>query len=200
MRGEPGGRRSLRHRYWWLAPELIALALIGAVAYQPLTSPTSTPATVHERIGARVVAAIEQASPGEHHDHGHSVTAGEQVLCTVEVYGTDPPSPVRVSEVQAVYGYYLCAVGAPGTQYLQSRLSGGPVMARPAELPTVHVPRPGHNYRDEIRALLPVTYEERAVQGFTSDAKPTELRQRFERLVTFATPAPPSTPGPSPTS
>jgi hypothetical protein len=183
--------QSLAERTWWLVPEVLALALIGLLLIQPgAAAPAMSPDAVREQVGGRVAAAIERASPGEHHDHGHSVAAGDRVLCTVEVYGTDPADPVRATDVRSVYGYYLCAVGPPGTEYLESALSAGPVMARPAELPTVHIPLPGGAFQDQVRAIMPERYRAQAIRGFSSDEKPAELRQRFEQIVTHPTGAP----------
>jgi hypothetical protein len=194
MRSPVDHPRSIWRRSWWLLPELVALIVLGALLYRPDAEPKMRPAAVREQIGVRLAAAIERASPGEHHDHGHSVAAGDRVLCTVEVFGTDPAEPVRITEVARVYGYYLCAVGPPGTEYLRSTLSAGPVMGRPTEFPTVHIPRPGAAFPDEVRAIMPERYQAQAVKGFTSAEKPAALRERFERLVTHATVGPSGVP------
>ena len=84
---------------------------------------------------------LEQASPAEHHDHGHEVTAEDTILCGIDVFGVDPPSATIVDEVQTVYGYYFCAVGRPGLPYLESSRTDGPVVVtlrprRPSRSPS----------------------------------------------------------------
>ncbi|MGC9667163.1 hypothetical protein ACNTMW_11480 [Planosporangium sp. 12N6] len=176
----------LRRRGWWLVPELIALAVLAALLYHAdRREPAMSPAALRENVAGRVATALEHASPAEHAGHGHAVSPDDRVLCTVEVFGVDPSGATRPSTVTRAYGFYLCAIGTPGTPYMWSQMSGGPVVATMGDRVWVTTAAPGQNYREQIHLLMP-QYEQQAVHGFSSQDRPAELQRRFERLVTGA--------------
>ncbi|GII24886.1 hypothetical protein [Planosporangium mesophilum] len=176
-------------RLWWAVPELIAVAVLAALVFRSVPAePALSSAALRDSVAGRVAAAIERASPAEHAGHGHAVDPDDRMLCTVEVFGVDPSGTTRPSKVTRAYGYYLCAVGRPGTPYLESRLSSGPVVASISDRVRVTMVASGENYREQVHLLMP-RYERQAVAGFSSQDKPAQLQRRFELSVTAGSPA-----------
>lgn|GEM_PF-1086396 len=169
-------------RLWWLVPEVTAAAAV-AVLFAVTVATTPSPAELRARLTDRVVAILENASPAEHHDHGHDIGAEDRVACVAEVYGTDPPDARRMDAVRTVYAQYLCAAGPPGTRFELSAFSSGPCAVRLSTPPVVTIPRSGTGYPERVRELLPDQYEEQALKGFRDQAVPDRLRPKFEALV-----------------
>jgi hypothetical protein len=160
-------------------PELAAAAFLVSVAV-PFVGPVASTHQLRAEVAAHAARAIEQASPAEHHDHGHAVGAGDRVVCGVDVFGTDPRNPGGLGEVRAVYGYYFCAVGEPGTPYDQSSRADGPVVVTLAgAAPTVTIARSGAGYADRVRAMMPDEYEQFCFGGLRDDAIAAAVRSRF---------------------
>jgi hypothetical protein len=177
------GVHAFTRHAWWLGSELVlALAVTLAFVAVGREPPPPSPEQLRAQLADRVVAALEQASPTEHHDHGHAITAEHRVACVAEVIGADPPTAVRLTEVQTVYAQYLCASGVPGTAFELSARSAGPVAVRLADPPSVQVPH-GAGYADQVRTLLPDQYEDQAFAGFRDQAVPDALRPRFDAIV-----------------
>jgi hypothetical protein len=169
-------------RAWWLVPEVAAVAvLLVAVVLRP--GGIAGGSDLRAQLIERVVAALERASPTEHHDHGHQVTAADRVACVAELHGTDPVAARGLAEVREVYAQYMCAAGAPGTAYDDSSRSSGPVAVRLSDPPVVRVPPSGLGYPDRVRALLPDEYEEQALKGFRDPSVPAALRARYDAMV-----------------
>ena len=167
---------------WWLGFE-VALTAIAAVLFVAVgREPALSTEELRARLADRVVAALEQSSPIEHHDHGHAVTAGDRIACVAEVFGTDPPDATRVADVGTVYARYLCASGPPGTAFELSARSSGPVVVRLSDPPAVFVPH-GPGYADQVLAMLPDRYEEQAFAGFSDRSVPDRLRPRFAAIL-----------------
>jgi hypothetical protein len=177
------GVNSLARHGWWLGAELaLVVATAGLfVAVGREEAPLSTE-ELRARLTDRVVAALEQASPTEHHDHGHAVAADDRVACVAEVLGSDPPDAKRVADVDTVYAQYLCASGVPGTAFELSARNSGPVVVRLSDPPAVLVPH-GPGYADQVRTMLPDQYEEQAFAGFRDPAVPDGLRPRYAAIV-----------------
>lgn len=130
-------------------------------------------------VGEAAARLIEQASPAEHHEHGHVVGADDKVICGVHVFGTEPANPATVDEVSVVYGYYFCAMGSPGTPYLMSSRADGPVVVRFGPPPVVTIVRSGPNYAERVRALMPDEYEDQCFGGLPDDAVAARVKARY---------------------
>jgi hypothetical protein len=173
-------------RVWWLVPEAVAVVvLLVAVVFRGggIGTGAGTGSDLRSQLTERVVTALEQASPTEHHDHGHNVTAADRVACVAELHGTEPVDARGLAEVRTVYAQYMCAAGAPGTAYDDSSRSSGPVALSLGEPPVVRVPPSGLGYPDRVRALLPDRYEEQALKGFRDGSVPASLRAKYDALV-----------------
>jgi len=175
--------RSLTRHAWWLGAELVALAVLATL----LVTAGRPPAPLSEgelraQLAERVVAALEQASPTQHHDHGHAITAEQRTACVAEVFGVDPPGATRLTEVREVYAQYICASGVPGTVFALSSRSAGPVVLGLTDPPTVRVPH-GQGYAAQVREMMPDQYEEQAFAGFLDQSVPDRLRPRYEAQV-----------------
>jgi hypothetical protein len=128
----------------------------------------------------RAARALEQASPAEHHDHGHEVAAGDRVYCGVAVFGVDPPSVTVIEEVETIYGYYFCAVGRPGVPYLDSSRADGPLVVRMTDPPTIQIAAPGEDYQERVRAMMPDQYEDRCFGGLPDPTVAEAVKRRYE--------------------
>lgn len=169
-------------RGWWLIPEIAAFALLLALAVPFLSSgggQSGLQAAAAER-GSRL---LEQASPAEHHSHGHIVAGEDAVLCGIDVFGVDPPSATIIDDVQTVYGYYFCAVGRPGIPYLESSRSDGPIVVQLLPAPYIQIAQHGQGYQDRVRAMMPDQYEQYCFNGLPDDSVAREVRRRYEREV-----------------
>jgi hypothetical protein len=162
-------------RGWWLVPEFSALALLAVVALPFL----GASASAASEVARRAADVIEQASPAEHHQHGHEVTAGERIFCGVYVFGTDPPG-VAVANVRTVYGYYFCALGAPGTPYNESSRFDGPVVVTLTGTPSALIAQSGAGYNERVRAMMPDQYESRCFRGLPDSSVAADVRRRYE--------------------
>ncbi|HEX5994826.1 MAG TPA: hypothetical protein VFY84_06760 [Jiangellales bacterium] len=176
-------------RRWWLISELAALAvLLVALVYFLVPRSSSTggggPTDLPTAAGERAARALEQASPAEHHDHGHEVTGYDQVYCGVDVFGVDPPSAGAIDDVQTVYGYYFCAVGRPGVPYLESSRSDGPIVVTLSNPPTIQIAPPGVDYQERVRAMMPDQYEELCFGGLRDPTVADEVKRRYESDLT----------------
>ncbi len=172
----------MRYNASWIRSEvLLAAAVVAAfLVYLPLR-PAAEPDLLAE-LGTRIVLTLEQASPAQHHDHGHDITAGEKVVCTAEVFGHDPAGARRVADVQWAYAYYLCAAAPPGTPWEQAARISGPVAVSLTNPPVVRIAEAGLGYPDRVRAIIPARYLDRTA-GFTDSARPAALRSRYEREI-----------------
>jgi hypothetical protein len=168
-------------------PELVAIAVLLALFVSHLVSRPSDnagPGDLYTAAGARAARLLEQASPAEHHDHGHQVGAEDRVYCGVAVFGVDPPSAAVVSDVDVVYGYYFCAVGRPGLPYLSSSRSDGPVVVQLTGPPVLQIAAPGAGYPERVRAMMPDQYEDRCFGGLPDPAVADEVKRRYESDLT----------------
>jgi hypothetical protein len=175
------GDVSVIRRAWWLVPEVAAVAVLAVLLATAPVPPS--PAELRAQLTARVIAALESASPAEHHDHGHDITAEDRVACVAEVYGTDPPDAATVAQARTVYAQYFCAAGPPGTRFELSAFSSGPCAVRLSNPPVVVIPRSGMGYPERVRELVPDRYEEQALKGFQDPSVPDALRPKFEALM-----------------
>lgn len=124
--------------------------------------------------GLRAAAVIEQASPAEHHDHGHEVTASDRMFCGVAVFGV---------RGETVYGYYFCALGRPGLPYLESSRVDGPVVVTLGPTPSARIAPPGAGYAEAVRAMMPDEYEWRCFAGLPDPDVAAEVRRRYVQAL-----------------
>jgi hypothetical protein len=165
---------------WWLAPELAVLAALAVLAIPFLTGPAET---TQSEIAKRATTLIELSTPAEHHNHGHTVTGADHVVCGLDVFGTEPRDPAGVDDVRVVYGYYFCAIGPDGTPYLDSSRSDGPVVVTLKPVPNVAIPRHGAGYEQRVRDVMPDEYEPLCFGGLRDPSVAAEVRRRFIRAA-----------------
>jgi len=179
----------LRRNGFWLRVE-VALTIAGLLAVG-VAGPLRTPSEedLLAVLGQRIAATLEQASPAEHHDHGHDITPGDRVLCTAEAFGHEPANARRVEEVRWAYAYYLCSAAPPGTPWDVSARISGPVAVQLSEPPVVRIAQSGAGYPERVKALIPARYQAR-VNGFADSSIPGRLRQRYETEVAASTSTP----------
>jgi hypothetical protein len=181
-----------RHYYRWLAA-LVVLATVavvvvlkagGSAPAQPAGTAgpanQAMPAALRTEVAARLVRALEAATPAEHHNHGHEVTTGGRVVCAVDAFGVDPPSAATVDQVGTVYALHLCAVAEPGRSWDMSVRYSGPLAANLGDPPAITVVQPGAGYPERVHTLIPQRYWTRATGPFLDDAALADLRRRFD--------------------
>jgi hypothetical protein len=158
---------------------LASLTLAGVmffVARQPSSQ-------LNEELAAQVTRILEEATPGEHHAHGHT-TIDSRVVCAVEPFGTDPPDATSLVEVTWVYARHMCAVTGVSPDWASSVRAAGPIAVKISIPPQVRVPEPGMGYPDRVRRLIPQRYHEQAFrEEFEDDTSIEAARERFS-LVT----------------
>jgi hypothetical protein len=169
----PVSMTAVRRNAWWVAPELLALALVAVLAV------AARPADLNDVLAERVSAILAASSPAEHHAHGHDVAAADTVLCTAETMGMEPATATRVEDVRVVYAYFFCAAGEPGQPWDFAARISGPVVVELTEPPRVRIAEAGLGYPDRVKAMLPDQYEDWAFSGFRDKALPTALQQRY---------------------
>lgn len=178
-----------RYVYRWLAA-LVVLATVavvvvlkagGSAPARPVGPPDQAmPAALRAEVAARLVKALEEATPAEHHNHGHEVATGGTVVCAVDPFGIDPPSATTVEQVGTVYALHLCAVAEPGRDWDLSVRYSGPLAANLGDPPVVTVVQPGAGYPERVHSLIPQRYWTRATGPFKDDAALADLRRRFD--------------------
>lgn len=163
-------------------PEVAAFAILAALVV-PYLGATAGQSGLHAEAAARGSRLLESASPAEHHDHGHEVTAADQVFCGIDVFGTDPPTATIVDEVRTVYGYYFCAVGRPGVPYLMSSRSDGPVVVSFVDPPAITIALSGAGYQERVRAIMPDQYEQFCFNGLPDSTVAADVKRRYEAAI-----------------
>jgi hypothetical protein len=166
-------------RGWWLVPELAAVAILAIIAVPFLGGRGAAESEIARRAGQ----IIEQASPAEHHDHGHDFTAAQQIFCGVDVFGTDPPNATAPAEVRTVYGYFFCAAGTAGVPYTESSRADGPVVVTLNGTPRAQIAQSGAGYADRVRAMMPDQYEDRCFHGLPDASIAAAVRTRYEKAL-----------------
>jgi hypothetical protein len=169
-------------RVWWLIPELVALAVLAVLAV-PYLGASGGQSGLHAQAAERGARLLEQASPAQHHDHGHTVTGEDTILCGIDVFGVDPPSATIVDEVQTVYGYYFCAVGRSGVTYLDSSRSDGCIVVHLQAAASIQIAQHGQGYPDRVRAMMPDQYEQYCFNGLPDGSVAGDVKRRYERQV-----------------
>ncbi|WP_043615546.1 hypothetical protein [Nonomuraea candida] len=137
-----------------------------------------------EELAAQVTLILEQASPGEHHAHGHSFDS--RVVCAVEPFGTEPPGAASLVEVRWVYARHMCAITGESPEWAASVRASGPIAVKIDIPPQVRVPAPGAGYPDRVRQLIPERYHEAAFEEFSDDAAIEAARERFALVSSTA--------------
>ncbi|MFC5825228.1 hypothetical protein [Nonomuraea insulae] len=152
---------------------LASLTLAGVmffVARQPSTQ-------LNEELAAQVTLILEQASPGEHHAHGHSFDS--RVVCAVEPFGTEPPGATSLVEVRWVYARHMCAITGESPDWASSVRASGPIAVKISIPPEVRVPKAGLGYPDRVRQLIPERYHSLAFEEFSDDSAIEAAQERF---------------------
>ncbi|MDR8408425.1 hypothetical protein MTP10_06715 [Nonomuraea sp. 3-1Str] len=178
----PGaGTVTLSRRKGVVAAIAAALLLLAGVAVV-LGVQQADRHDLERRLAARVTALLEQATPAEHHEHGHDFgeNAG-RVVCAVEPFGFDPPAARTVAEVRWVYARHMCAITGAGTNWAMSVRASGPIAVRLGDAPWVRVPEPGPGYPDRVREIIPERWHEEAFEEFADEGVIDAARDRFER-------------------
>ncbi|MCF6471061.1 hypothetical protein FAF44_22055 [Nonomuraea sp. MG754425] len=152
---------------------LAGLTLAG-VTFLVARQPSST---LDDELAAQVTLILEQASPGEHHAHGHSFDS--RVVCAVEPFGTEPPDATSLVEVRWVYARHMCAITGESPDWAASVRASGPIAVKIDIPPEVRVPKSGAGYPDRVRQLIPERYHQLAFEEFSDDAAIEAAQQRF---------------------
>ncbi|HEX4812789.1 MAG TPA: hypothetical protein VFV66_08560 [Nonomuraea sp.] len=154
---------------------LASLTLAG-VMFFAARQPSSQ---LKEELAAQVTKILEEASPDEHHAHGHT-TIESRVVCAVEPFGTEPPNATSLVEVTWVYARHMCAVTGASPDWASSVRAAGPIAVKISIPPQVRVPEPGAGYPDRVRRLIPARYHEQALREEFEDESPIDAaRERF---------------------
>ncbi|MFC4118694.1 hypothetical protein [Nonomuraea zeae] len=156
---------------------LASLTLAG-VMFFAARQPSSQ---LNEELAAQVTLILEQASPDEHHAHGHSFDS--RVVCAVEPFGTEPADATSLVEVRWVYARHMCAVTGAGTDWASSVRASGPIAVKVDIPPQIRVPEPGEGYPDRVRRLIPARYHEQAFAEFESEDAIDAARERFAQII-----------------
>jgi hypothetical protein len=178
--GAPAPSPPPRRRAWWLGVELAVFAALAVLAVPSLATLGSD---VRDQAAERAAGLIQQLSPAQHHDHGHTVTGNDNVVCGVDVFGTEPRAPASVDDVRTVYGYYFCAIGPDGTPYDGSSRSDGPVVVTLRPVPSVRIPGQGAGYEQRVRDLMPDEYEPLCFGGLRDQSVALDVRRRYIELA-----------------
>ncbi|GAB2959945.1 hypothetical protein ACFMQL_12035 [Nonomuraea fastidiosa] len=133
--------------------------------------------TLNEELAAQVTLILEQASPGEHHAHGHNFESG--VVCAVEPFGTEPPNATSLVEVRWVYARHMCAVTGESPEWASSVRASGPIAVKIGIPPQIKVPEPGPGYPERVKRLIPERYHQQAFEDFQDDSAIDAARERF---------------------
>lgn len=159
-----------------LVAALVTLAglTLAGVTFFVARQPSSQ---LNEELAAQVTLILEQASPGEHHSHGHSFDAG--VVCAVEPFGTEPSNAASLVEVRWVYARHMCAITGQSRDWASSVRASGPIAVKIDIPPQVRVPEAGAGYPERVRRLIPERYHEQAFAEFSDDAAIDAARERF---------------------
>ena len=174
--------REFYRRAWWLVPEIVALLAAAVMLPAAGFGTTRAPDPVRAALADRIVAAMEHASPAQHHEHGHDSAA--TMACVVEVYGFDPADATTEAQVRTAYGYIFCAAGTKDIPYEYAAKLAGPVAAdMRVTTPVVHIAQSGLGYPERVRELMPDRFEQQALTGFTDHSVPGRLRPRYEATV-----------------
>lgn len=184
--------RRRRQVYRWLAALVVlaTVALVGLVKLldtggsaaptEPARPDDGLPAALRAEVATRLTKALEGATAGEHHTHGHQVGAGGTVVCAVDPFGVDPPSATTIDQVGIVYALHLCAVAEPGRDWDFSVRYSGPLTASLGDPPVVSVVQPGEGFQERVHTVIPQRYWTRATGPFLDKAALSDLRRRFE--------------------
>ncbi|MEO3874439.1 hypothetical protein ABGB18_37075 [Nonomuraea sp. B12E4] len=152
---------------------LASLTLAG-VMFFAARQPSSQ---LNEELAAQVTLILEQASPDEHHSHGHNFDSS--VVCAVEPFGTEPPNATSLVEVTWVYVRHMCAVTGVSPDWASSVRASGPIAVKISIPPQIRVPEAGQGYPDRVRRIIPARYHEQAFAEFTDDAAIDAAQERF---------------------
>ena len=156
---------------------LASLTLAGVMLFAA-RQPSSR---LDEELAAQVTLILEQASPDEHHAHGH--TFDSRVVCAVEPFGTEPADATSLVEVRWVYARHMCAVTGDNTDWASSVRASGPIAVKIGIPAQIKVPTPGPGYPDRVRQLIPARYHEQAFAEFQNEDAIDAARERFAQIV-----------------
>ncbi|MFC0526970.1 hypothetical protein [Phytohabitans kaempferiae] len=171
-----------RGRARWIAVAVVVVAVaVAAVLLRVVgTGGSSRPPTLQNQLADRVAAMFEQATPTDHHRHGHHTVGESKVLCAAKTLGFEPTSATTVAEVRVFYGYHFCAVIEPGRPWDYAQKLSGPLSVELTEPPVVKVAEGGLGFPDRVRAIIPAPYQEAALQELLDEDQMRDLRKRFD--------------------
>lgn len=169
----------LRRQGWWLLPELLAVAILGACLI------TAQPDTFQDQLAARAQTALEQLAPNElelYEPSGHAVDHAGKVMCAAESFGTEPPTAKHIDDVRVIYAIYFCAVVKPDTPWDYASRSSGPAVITLTNPPAVQTAKSGLD-PDRVWAMIPDDLEREAADGFLEWGRLAGLRTRYEQAA-----------------
>ena len=114
---------------------------------------------------------------------GHGGSEPARVLCTAEVFGTDPAEPEKIEQVRVIYARYLCALVQKGMPWDYATRSSGPAVITLTNPPTVELAKSGEGFQERVRALIPDDLEAEAFGGFQDRGRPSQLLTRYVQAV-----------------
>ncbi|MGR6913772.1 hypothetical protein ACU635_05925 [[Actinomadura] parvosata] len=159
----------------------LAGVVLAGVTFLVARQPSSK---LNEELAAQVTLILEQASPGEHHAHGHSFDS--RVVCAVEPFGTEPPDATSLVQVRWVYARHMCAITGESPDWAESVRASGPIAVKIDIPPEVRVPKAGPGYPDRVRQLIPARYHKLAFEDFQDDSAIEAARERFALVSSTA--------------
>lgn len=175
-------RKPPARRRGFMAVAAVVVAGIAGTSLLAVLRQADLPQDLHQELAARVTVLLEQASPEEHHDHGHHFEedAG-QVICAVEPFGVAPEGAQDVTQVEWVYARHMCAITGPGTDWKTSVRVAGPLAVRFGHHAEVRVPPPGPGYPERVRELFPERLHDEAFAELDDGPALDTARERFEQ-------------------
>lgn len=187
VNGDRPGSRTRRWLAVGLAVVAATAAMVGLYRYvnHPGGGAAGRPASLTTQLADQLAAQLERSTPAEHASHGHDLGSDPgRLLCTVEIYGADPPTATRPAQVTKAYGYHLCAIGSKAYGWDLAPKLVGPIEVNYAtQPPTVQVVEGGEGYPDRVRQLIPERFQKQALHGFTNGQTVADLRQRYETVI-----------------
>jgi hypothetical protein len=144
------------------------------------------PVAIRAALAQKMRVVLERLPAEGHQGHGGLAGRPSPLVCETRVYGYEPADAVTVRDVVTVYGFHMCAMAEPGRAFDSAMKMVAPLVMRfgdgPPELQVAESSN-GVSYRDRVKQLFPVNYQQAAFQETLEPAQMSELRRRFEAIV-----------------
>ncbi|HST85318.1 MAG TPA: hypothetical protein VLL08_26495 [Kineosporiaceae bacterium] len=147
---------------------------------------TRGPVAIRAALAQKMRVVLEQLPPEGHQGHGGAAGRPSPLVCGTRVYGYEPADAITVEDVVTVYGFHMCALAEAGRSFDSAMKMVAPLVMRfgagPPELEVAESSN-GVSYRDRVKQLFPVNYQQSAFQETLVPEGMGELRRRFEAIA-----------------